>query len=139
MQIIPYIIFNGTCEEALNFYANALNGKIEHISRYGDAPGEGMGAAADKIMHATLSVDGSPLLMASDDGRPDAAAQNGPDKVHLSLDFDDAGKQQNVFDALGAGAKISMPLQDTFWGARFGMLTDKYGVNWMFNHDKGRS
>jgi PhnB protein len=56
--------------------------------------------------------------------------------VHLSLNFTDPGRIQNVFAAMSDGGTVTAPLEDTFWGATFGMLTDQYGVNWMFNHDK---
>ncbi|HYO21728.1 MAG TPA: VOC family protein, partial [Flavisolibacter sp.] len=56
--------------------------------------------------------------------------------VHLSLNFSDAARIQQVFAAMSDGGKVTMPLQDTFWGATFGMLTDQYGINWMFNYDK---
>ncbi len=59
--------------------------------------------------------------------------------VHLSINFNNAGEQERVFNALSEGGQVSMPLQDTFWGARFGMLADKFGVNWMFNYDKQQS
>ena len=72
--------------------------------------------------------------MASDSG--DGGSQlvkNG--MVHLSINFEDLAEEEKVFHALSEGGKVTMPLQDTFWGARFGMLTDKFGVNWMFNYD----
>jgi PhnB protein len=59
--------------------------------------------------------------------------------LHLSFNFESEDQINHVFEALSAGATVSMPLQDTFWGARFGMLTDKFGVNWMFNYDKPKA
>lgn len=135
MRVVPYFIFNGNCEEALNFYAQALNGEVKDLMRYGGSPAEGSADDKDKVMHAHLMVDGNVLLMASDSGRG-GPAETGSGMVHLSLDFKNENEMVNVFSKLAASGTVTMDLQDTFWGARFGMLKDKYGVNWMFNHDK---
>jgi PhnB protein len=132
MQLTPYIIFNGNCEEALNFYAKALNGTIGQIMRYADAPENPMKMDSQKIMHTHFMADGNLLFMASDG--PTTAKDSG--MVSLSLNFTDAGRIQNVFAAMSDGGSVTMPLQDTFWGATFGMLQDRFGVNWMFNYDK---
>ncbi len=134
MQIVPYIMFNGRCEEALNFYAKAFEGEIKDLMRYEGSPVESMSEDKQKVMHAQFEAKGI-FFMAADNN------QGGPEelgggKVHLSINFDDAAQQEKVFAALSHGANVQMPLQDTFWGARFGMLTDKFGVNWMFNYDK---
>ena len=131
MTVTPYIMFNGNCEEALNFYAKALNGEIKGLQRFEGTPAEGMSADKEKVMHAQFSAAG--LSFMASDGEQNEAVGG---MVHLSLDFDDAREQVKVFDALSEGARITMPLQPTFWGATFGMLTDKFGVNWMFNHDQ---
>jgi len=133
MQLIPYIIFKGNCETALKFYEKALGGQIGQISRYSDAPPESsMGMDGQKIMHAHFNVDGNMLFMASD-GPSDA---NDSGMVSLSLNFTDSGSIAAAFAALSDGATVTMPLQDTFWGATFGMLKDQYGVKWMVNYDK---
>ena len=136
MQLIPYIIFKGNCEEALNFYTKALGGAIGQISRYGDIPGgDTHGQDPKWIMHTHFTVDGTILFMASDG--PNDATDSG--MVSLSLNFTDAGSIQNVFSKLNDGGTVTMPLQDTFWGATFGMLKDKYGIKWMLNFDKPKS
>ena len=132
MTLTPYIIFNGNCEEALKFYEKALNGTIGQISRFKDAPENSMGMDPQKIMHTHFTVDGNVLFMASD-GPSDA---NDSGMVSLSLNFTDAGSIQAAFAAMSQGGTTTMPLQDTFWGATFGMLKDRYGVKWMFNYDK---
>ncbi|WP_121352156.1 VOC family protein [Flavisolibacter nicotianae] len=132
MQIIPYIIFKGNCEEALKFYGKALGGETGPISRYADAPENPMGMDPDNVMHTHFVKDGNVLFMASDG--PVDASDSGI--VSLSLDFKDSGSIQSAFAALSDGGKVTMPLQDTFWGATFGMLQDQYGVKWMFNYDK---
>jgi PhnB protein len=136
MQLTPYIMFNGTCEEALNFYEKALDGQIKDLMRFEGSPAEGMSNDKQKVMHAHFSVAGQVLFMASDSGKEGTP---NPGQVHLSINFTDAGQIEKTFEALSDGAKVTMPLQDTFWGATFGMLTDRFGVNWMFNYDKPRS
>ena len=134
MTVTPYIMFNGNCEEALNFYAKALNGKITDLNRFEGSPAEGMSADTQKIMHATF-VAGGLTLMASDGNENEAIGG----MVHLSLNFTDIAEEEAAFAGLSQGARITMPLQDTFWGSRFGMLTDQFGINWMFNCDKAQS
>jgi len=138
MQLTPYLIFNGNCEEALNFYVKALGGEIKDLMRFEGSPVENMSADKQKVMHSHFAVDGNILLMASDSGQGGPEATHGG-LVHLSLNFTDSGKMENVFATMSDGGKATMPLQDTFWGARFGMLTDQFGVNWMFNYDKSKS
>ena len=124
-------MFNGNCEEALNFYAKALNGEIKELHRFEGSPAQDMSADSQKVMHAHFAA-GNFMFMAADGNENEAVGG----MVHLSLNFTDAQQQVKAFDALSEGARITMPLQHTFWGAIFGMLTDKFGVNWMFNHDK---
>ena len=132
MELTPYIMFDGTCEEALNFYAKAMGGEVKNISRYGDMPGDSpmSDEQKKKVMHSNFEA-GDVKFMASDSPFP----AEGGGAVNLSLNVDDAGKMEKVFNALAEGGQVTMPLQDTFWGARFGMLTDKYGIKWMFNHE----
>jgi PhnB protein len=131
MILSPYISFNGNCEEALNFYARALNGKIKDLSRFSDTPAPYGDADKNKVMHSTFEADGF-SFMASDIPSGMPAAVSGSN-VNLSLHFDDLKQEEQVFNALGEGGKITMPLQETFWGAKFGMLEDKFGLKWMFN------
>ena len=136
MQLTPYIMFNGNCEEALSFYEKALGGTIKDLMRFGGSPMENSGEEnKDKVLHSLFMVDGNMIFMASDTGGNNSNA-NQAGMVHLSMNFSDEGKMTNVFNALSQGGTVTMQLQDTFWGARFGMLTDRFGVNWMFNQDK---
>ncbi len=135
MHVTPYFTFDGNCEEALNFYAKAFHGQIKHLQRFEGSPAENMSEDKQKVMHSHFAVEGNLLFMASDSGSNDQQAANGG-MVHLSLNFTDAGKIQQVFSAMGEGGNVTMPLQDTFWGATFGMLTDRFGINWMFNYDR---
>jgi PhnB protein len=130
--IIPYLTFNGNAAEALSFYAIAFDGKILFQQTFGESPMESKPEFKDKIMHASFQA-GDLTFMVSD-SMPGQSVANGSN-TSLSLSFKTVGEIDKTFAALSDGAKITMPLQDTFWNARFGMLTDKYGINWMFNHD----
>ena len=131
MELEPYLFFSGNCEEALNFYKGIFGGEITSISRWKDAPAD-MGMPAEhgeRVMHANFK---SPTMrfMASD-SRP--TTQYGEGRISLSLGTSDLAEAQRVWDALSKGANVEMPMEDTFWGAKFGMLTDKYGIDWMIN------
>lgn len=129
--LVPYINFKGNAKEALDMYAEAMSGQIAFVQTYAESGEEAKLEMKDKIMHAMLTA-GDLTIMASDVEEKDVKEGN---QVSLSMDFDNVEEMEKVFSALSDGANITMPLQDTFWGARFGMLTDKFGVSWMFNHD----
>jgi PhnB protein len=123
-------MFSGKAGEALNFYKDALQGEILFKQSYGEAPMPCPDDYKDKIMHATLGFEGSHLMLS--DSFPGNEVTMGSN-VHLSLSFEDPGKTESVFNRLAQDGNITMPLNETFWAARFGMLTDKFGINWMFN------
>lgn len=125
-----YLSFDGNCKEAMEFYRDALGGDLQMMP-YGEHGG-GTPEAAARTMHARLEGGGA-LLMASDvpPGRPVTAGNN----FSLAIENESAAEQDELFSALGQGGTVTMPLADQFWGARFGMLTDRFGVNWMFNLD----
>ena len=130
-QMNPYLNFDGTARQAIELYERALGAKVDGIQTFADIPGNTpAGANAHRVMHALLHI-GNGTVMISDTG-PDMPLTVG-NNVHVCLDFDDAAEMTRRFHALAAGGQVNMPLQDTFWGARFGMLTDAYGIRWMFN------
>jgi PhnB protein len=131
--IIPYLNFNGNAKEALEFYTNALNGKVTQSSTFGEGNMAQDESMKDKILHAVFE-SGELKFMVSD--CPPGVSVNSGNQVSLSLNFTDAELIEATFAALADGGNITMPMQDTFWGARFGMTTDKFGVHWMFNHDQ---
>lgn len=133
MKLNPYIHFGGNAEEALQFYANVLGGEVLDVQRYGDAPVPSDDDYKDKIMHARL-VFSDNLIMISDvfKGQPVSTEGN----VHLSIEVEEEGRIDDLFNKMAEGGAVIMPLDDTFWGARFGMLKDKFGVHWMFNYQK---
>lgn len=130
--IIPYLNFNGNASEALEFYSKALNGEVDYKQTFGESPMESPPEQKDKIMHASFKAGDLHFLVSdSMQGQSVTSGSN----LSLSLNFNDADEMNKTFAALSEGGKVTMELQDTFWGARFGMLQDKYGFNWMFNHD----
>ena len=134
-QLNPYLNFDGDAAKAAKLYESALGAKTENLSRFGDMPGSNATPATkDRVLHGLLRLGNGGVLMMSDI-QPGMAHTPGTN-VYVCLDFDDADDMAKKFEALAAGGKVNMPLTDTFWGARFGMLVDAYGVQWMFNHDK---
>src|SRR5262245_49383101 len=130
-QLNPYLNFNGTAAKAIKLYETALGAKVENVMPWSDVPGQPPAPEnKDRIMHAVLRI-GAGVLMLSDSqpSQPVTAGTN----ASVTLDFDDPNDMARKFEALSAGGKITMPLQDTFWGAKFGMLTDAHGISWMFN------
>lgn len=131
MKLTPYIHFSGNAREVLNFYKDVLGGDIQQLSTYGESPMPCDEDYKDKIMHARLVFDGN-MIMISDAFKGQEVAVNG--NIQLSVDIGDPDKLDGIFNKMAEGGRISMPLEDTFWGARFGMLRDKFGIDWMFNH-----
>lgn len=130
--ITPYLMFNGNASESMSFYVKALNGKIVHSQTYGESGMPVSDEAKDRIMHALFEADKLQFMIS--DCQPDKEVKSGS-QISLSLNFDNIESINKTFDSLREGGKVTMELQDTFWGARFGMLDDKFGVSWMFNFD----
>ncbi|PHV11544.1 VOC family protein [Chitinimonas sp. BJB300] len=130
MQIQAYLFFNGRCEEAIEFYRKALGAKVEMMMRMGESPEPSpqiRPGMENKIMHATLRI-GDSMVMMSDGECKDSASFQG---FSLSLDLPDAKTSHRCFDALVSGGQALMPLGKTFWSPCFGMLKDRFGVSWM--------
>ncbi len=130
--IQPYLFFGGRCEEALKFYHDAIGAEVLMLMRFKESPHPvqpGMLAAGfeDKVMHASFRV-GQTTLMASDGSCPEDGNFHG---FRLSLSLPTEVEAERAFTALAAGGKIDMPLTKTFWSPKFGMLTDRFGLNWM--------
>lgn len=134
-QLVPYVSFNGNCEEALEFYAAALDGEISAKNVYDGSPMSEQVPEdfTAKIMHGEFTADGV-FFMAADSPPAYKAAEES--NISLSLNFDSPEEQEEAFGKLGDGGTVTMPLQGTFWGAKFGMLKDRFGIHWMFNCDK---
>ncbi len=128
----PYLSLPGNCEEAINFYKDCLDGEILSINYFEGSPMKVPEDFKKKVMHVSMKFEGG-IIMASD-SPPDHKVIEG-NNVSLSIGLDDVKKADEYFNKLSAGGKVLMPMNDTFWGARFGMFIDKFGINWMINCD----
>jgi len=127
-----YLTFGGTCRDAMTFYSGCLGGEL-HLMPLSGAPGNHPPGSENLIMHSRIVKNGVPLLMASD------AIQGGPLQIgtnfSVAVECESAPEIDTLFAGLSEGGTVSMPLADTFWGARFGMLTDRFGIQWMLNYE----
>ena len=130
IRLSPYLAFNGNCNEALNFYKSVLGGTLE-IKTFADMPGDIPEADKEKVMHGRLLFNDMEI-MASDSMRGKKAV-NGT-SIALSLEYDNFEEAKRVFNNLSAGGSVLMPFEKVFWGATFGMLTDKFGIQWMVHY-----
>jgi PhnB protein len=128
-----YLTFNGNCDEAINFYKKILGGEIITKQTFGESPMPSEENWKNKIMHVHYKSEGIELM--ASDSMPDQPVNAGSN-ISLSINMTDEDEQTRVFNALAEGGTITMPLADQFWGARFGMLTDKFGYHWMLNCQK---
>ncbi len=135
MQLNPYLTFSGQCEDACKFYAKALGAKIEMMMPYEGSPVADQIPAEwrNKVMHARLTI-GDQRLMACDAPPGRAEPMQG---FSVTLGVENAAEAERIFAALADGATIRMPIQETFWATRFGMLVDRFGTPWMINCEKG--
>ena len=131
-----YLIFNGNCRQAMEFYAKCLDGAL-YLSTYAQAPdcSNLPKEYKDWIIHARLTIK-TQVLMASDT-RPGMPVKQG-DNFFVSVNCESVEETEKIFKALGAKGKIDMPLQETFFAIRFGMLTDQFGIKWMLNLEKSK-
>lgn len=132
MKLNPYLLFAGNAEDVLNFYKNALGGEVEMMSRYKDSPMPCDEDYKDKIMHARYVFGDGNVLMISDSSKGDVISTNG--NIQLSVEIGDPVEIEHVFNKMAEGGTVTLPVAEQFWGAKFGMLKDKFGVSWMFNH-----
>lgn len=134
MQLNPYLIFNGQCEEALKFYEKCIGGKIAFKTTYGESPmaKETPKERHNKILHSRFEV-GDSVFMASD-APPERYEE--PKGFSVTLNLKDPKEAERVFTALSEKGKVHMPIQETFWALRFGMLNDQFGTPWMINCEK---
>ena len=131
MELNPYLVFNGQCEAAFKFYERCLGGKIEMMLKHGEAPSADQVPVdwRDKVMHVRMSL-GDKALMGSD-APPDR--YEAPQGFSVSLGVDSAAEAERIFSALSEDGTMRMPLQQTFWATRFGMVVDRFGIPWMVN------
>ncbi len=129
LTVEPYIAFKGTCKEAIAFYTSAVDAKLLFSQTFGDSPMASMGKA-DNIMHCTLQIGESKIMMC-DDPSPDGSAPGS--SISLAVGLKDIDRANQIFTNLAVGGTVIMPMQKTFWAEGFGMLTDKFGIKWMVN------
>ena len=135
-KLHPYLNFPGNTEEAFNFYKSVFGGEFIVLQRFGDTPeAEKIPEAdRDKIMHVAFPI-GENILMGTDALESTGHHVKIGDNISLSLDAASEAEADKLFKGLSAGGKVDMELQKTFWNAYFGMVTDKFGIKWMINHD----
>jgi PhnB protein len=133
----PYLFFAGNCEEAVEFYHTAIGAQVEFTMRFNESPDPhppGMipPGAENKIIHTSFRV-GDSVIMASDGGVCGGGPAKGFEGFSLSLSVATEAEADKLFAALSHGGTVNMPLAKTFWSPRFGMLTDRFGIDWMIS------
>ncbi len=135
-----YLLFDGRCREAFEFYRSVFGGEFDSISTFGEMPPqEGHppmpAEMKEMIMHVSLPVSKETVLMGSDNGGETGPPVQYGNNFSILVNTDSKEETEKIFNALSDGGTITMPLEKTFWNAYFGMLTDRFGVNWMVNLD----
>jgi len=134
-----YLTFNGNCREAFEFYKSVFGGEYPYIGTFADMPSTGGKEIPqedkDKIMHISLPISKETSLMGSDTGGEWSSNVTVGNNFSVSINADSKEEADQLFNGLSQDGHITMPLADTFWGAYFGMFTDKFGINWMVNYD----
>jgi len=132
MSIEPYLFFQGRCEEAIEFYKKALGAQVQMVMRFKDSPeppppGMMPPGSENKVMHASFTVEGTTVMVSDGEvsGKPKFQG------FSLAMNVKSAADTDRYFNALAEGGTVQMPLGKTFWSPRFGMVTDRFGVQWM--------
>lgn len=136
LQPIPYLSYNGNCEEAMQFYEKVLAGQLAPMVRFSDMPCPSGAPALDPararlVAHARLMLEGGGMLFAGD--CPPGMPYEGVKGVSMTISYDTVEQAQKVFAALSEGGKVTMPMGDMFWAQAAGMCLDKFGVSWSVN------
>lgn len=135
--INPYLTFNGTCEEAFNFYKSVFGGEFPYTGKFKDMPENPefpiTESEKEKIMHISLPISNETVLMGSDSSESFGQATVVGNNITISVNTDSVEEVTRIYNELSAGGIIRMPLNKTFWGAYFGQFTDKFGIQWMVN------
>lgn len=128
-KITPYFFFDGQADAAIELYGKALGARPEGVLRWGENPAMCPAGKEKHVMHAALHI-GSALLMLSDS--PEETPSPEQRRVAVAIEVDDPGEMQRQFDALSEGGKVMEKIHDAFWGDKFGVVRDRFGVTWMF-------
>lgn len=139
-SINPYLIFNGTCEAAFLFYQSVFGGEFPYIGKFKDMPADDncpppTAEDANRIMHVSLPIGKNSILMGSDSTGQSGDVTIGTN-ISISINAESKAEADKLFGGLSAGGNVIMAMENTFWGAYFGMFTDKFGICWMVNFDE---
>jgi PhnB protein len=137
-QINPYIHFNGNAEEAFTFYKSVFGGEFAMIARFKEFPIPESPVSeneANKIMHISLPIGKSSVLMGSDTPESMGKHNENENRSKISISAESKEEADHIFNGLSAGGKVEMPIADSPWGSYFGMFRDKYGIEWMVDFD----
>ena len=137
----PYLTFNGNCEEAFTFYKSVFGGDFQYVGRFKDMPpAEGSKsvpeAEGEKIMHISLPISKETILMGSDSSEAFGQATIVGNNFTISVNTGSQEEADKLFSGLSAGGKVTMPMSKTFWGSYFGMLADKFNIQWMVSFEQ---
>jgi PhnB protein len=137
VQLVPYLSFDGQCEEAFRFYQQCLGGHIDAMIPHEQTPAAGSVPPewGKKILHAHLSARGAVLM----GGDPPPGRYHKPTGFCVSLQIEEPAEAERIFRSLGEKGQIQMPMQETFFAERFGMLIDRFGIPWMVNCPKANA
>lgn len=137
VTINPYLNFMGKTEDAFNFYKSVFGGKFATFQHFKDVPGGGKMSAEDqeKIMHVALPIGNGNILMGTDALESMGQSLTAGNNFYISIGTESEEEADDIFGKLSAGGEVTMPLDKAFWGAYFGMLVDKFGIQWMVNYD----
>jgi len=140
MTINPYLNFPGNTEEAFNFYKSVLGGEFPFLQRFKDTPEADKISPEDanKIMHVSLPVGNGNMIMATDALESMGQKLTQGNNFYLCISADSKEEADKLFNGLSQGGQLTMPMADMFWGAYFGMFTDKFGIQWMVSYDKNQ-
>ena len=135
-----YLTFNGNCAEAFDFYKSVFGGEFPYVGTFGEMPSGEENPMPDseknKIMHISLPISKETMLMGSDTGGEWASSFLQGNNVTVCIGPDSKEEADKLFNGLSAGGIVTMPMNKTFWGAYFGMFTDKFGIHWMVSLDE---
>ncbi len=138
--INTYLTFNGNCEEAFNFYRSVFGGEFAHVGKFKDMPEDPKfqisESEKENIMHISLPISKETILMGSDTVGHSVANFNQGNNFSISIKTDSKIDADRLFNDLSQDGRITMALNKTFWGSYFGMLTDKFGIQWMVSFDE---
>jgi PhnB protein len=134
MRLNPHLTFNGQCEAAFEYYEKCLGGKVVMMMKYGDSPMAEQTSPGwrEKIIHATFALGDN--VLTGGDAPPESYQK--PQGFSVLLHISDAAEADRVFNALAEKGTVQMPVQETFWALRFGMLVDQFGTPWIINCGK---